>query len=206
MQQDRDITDISEALLPCEGENPHICTATTSMADFAQELALQAYSCLANTPNGLPSGYYVWHDQISAICCDELAVSIMDSRRFTQGKFGEEILNVVENQEGGPIFWQHEYWITLLRPCVSILNQDGGLRKASDRNIDGYNFMVDVQTMICCLEEWMMDEAADVCGDYESYYFRPAKYDHVNNCARVSIPLVVGGNGHFKCNCCEEVV
>jgi hypothetical protein len=83
------MTDIE---IPCiEDENPLICVPSTTVAEFAYDLAHQAYSCLANTPNGLPGAMYTWLDEPPLICCDELVVSLMDSRRFHPNEFGEEI-------------------------------------------------------------------------------------------------------------------
>lgn len=202
---DIDITDAGE--IPCLPDMPHVCTPTTSLADFAYELANQAWSCLANTPNGLPSGFYCWMDDAPKMpgCCDELVVSITDSRRFKIDEFGKEILNVVEEDHGQAVYWQHELLVQLSRPCISLLNHDGtSLSSHEDRQRDAYNFLVDVQTLICCLEEWLIDENANVCGGAESYYFRPASYDHYANCATVEIPIVFGGDGFFRCNCCDE--
>jgi hypothetical protein len=138
------------------------------------------------------------------VCCDELVVTLVDSRRFHVEEFGEEILNVKDDDNRSPTEWQHEFWIVLTRPCIGLLNKDGEMSNPLDRQKAAYNFMVDAQTLICCVQQAMYDLKSDLCMGSESYYFRPASYDHNATCARMVLPLVVGGDASFPCCACER--
>lgn len=188
-----------------EDEVPHICTPDTRLADFMWNLAHSAWSCLANTPNGLPGNEpYTWMTQPSIMCCDTVVAHLSDSRRFRYGEFGEEILNIPNNGDCRVQSIQHEVNITLMRPCAPILSPDDGMPVDSKvRQKYGRNFMIDAQTMLCCLQECLDEDVGGLCS-CDDFYIKPARYYHAATCASMTIPIVIGGSMFKCCGCADK--
>lgn len=185
--------DIEPCIIEIEdcGEGFH--EADTDLADLMFDLAHQAYSCLCNTPQGLPGkGFYIWDHSPDPGCCDELVVWLSGYRPYnTNNGFGSDAYS-------GPtalcdeVVFVPEITISLLRSCRPVFNQMGtDLSDAKARNQHGYNMMVDMRTLTCCLRECLDDTLIMGRSWEKEYYFGRASMSGESHCARIDLPIVM---------------
>lgn len=194
-------TELNSALAPdgqacvveleqCQGEGWF--EASTDLADLMFDLAHQAYSCLCNTPQGLPgNGFYIWDNLPDPGCCDELVVWLSGLRPYNCAEgFGSDAYT-------GPsalcddIVFAPEITISLMRSCRPVFNNDGTDLSSSQKRLEhGYNAMVDLRTLTCCLQECLVDESILGRSWDKEFYFGRASMSGQSHCTRIDIPMV----------------
>lgn len=150
----------------CGPDKTEFFTAQTDLADIMFDLGHQAYSCLCNTPEGLPKrGFYVWDSEppLNDLCCDQLVVWLSDYKPYSE-RTGFQ--NASFSARGGSncedILFAPEITLSLMRPCRPIFNSEGtDLADTKKKNHHGYNTMTDIRTLTCCVKDSLQSQVEE---------------------------------------------
>lgn len=164
-----------------------------TLARITYDLARQAYSCLQCTPRGLPGrGFYVWTGAPEMSCCDEVVTWIQRLQTYRE-VFNPEVYNepAYNCQDRG---WAAEIVISLMRSCRRTVDDRGNPSDAATRNAYGYDTMIDMMTVVGCVEQALtVGELGGKPKGYwaEKFWWRPTWSEDGAHCVRINLPIVV---------------